>query len=277
MVESWATYSEFRQQYYSNEHGFQLPTEALDPKTIEQISFRQADNMELMIEAFEGFVDEYGLEMTTEVIDTFGIYNFSRHNPAKLAEQLSQWKAGARVETVVAEARSDWNSYNGGKTAFDPEVGTGVFYFEAGSGKAAARIAVQVGRHEREQGRDPDVKRFILHAHANEELLVMGPNRATDSISLEGYLAAARGAKKINTREVNDFRRHLGPNFEVILQGCSTAAEPLFGKNITETMHERHDTKVSGATLTISTAKIRADGTVEFTSGSDSVPTKTYQ
>ena len=69
------------------------------------------------------------------------------------------------------------------------------FYFEANSGTATARIAVNVGQRERSLGREPDVSRFIVHAHGNSRGMIMGVN--DERINISGYLDAVEKVQKL--------------------------------------------------------------------------------
>ncbi|HUC95761.1 MAG TPA: hypothetical protein VMR76_02250 [Candidatus Saccharimonadia bacterium] len=261
MFNSWSTYNAFVGHYYSNDT-FNLPQEAPTEEVLERMIHDQALALETQLRSLEVFVKDYGIDTTSEIIENFGIYNFARHDSVKLARQNKEWKSGIPVSNVVVEARYDWNSFTGNQTVFEEEVGDGVFNFEANSGTDAARIAVLVGAHEIANGRAPDVKRFILHAHAYPEGLVMGVNRELISTSM--YVEAARNASKINANEINDYTRHLGHDFEVILEGCSTAGDVISGKNIAQTISERHDTKVEGSNVTIMGVRIHKDGSVSY-------------
>lgn len=79
--------------------------------------------------------------------------------------------------------------------------------------------------------------------------------------------------KKIGA-ELNDFERHLGKDFEVILQSCSTAGEGNGnGKNIAEAMSEGHKTEVSASNVSIHALTIASDGRVTFkTNAGDGSP-----
>jgi hypothetical protein len=261
IVKSWGTYSAFRKHMYRDD-GWELPTEPIEKSEINRIVNDQLTAFTKQLESLESFAESYGTEVLQEVISTFGIYNFSRHKPEKLVDQLERWKSGDTAKTVVVDARSDWNSFTAKPVEFDEETGDGVFYFEANSGKETARVAVVIGKRERANGRQPNVNRFIIHAHGNNEGMTMGVNR--ESIELSGYEVAAKSATKISARETNNFRRHLGENFEVILQSCSTAETRLEGKNIAETMSDALDAKVIGSDVTIHGLVIRPDGTVQF-------------
>lgn len=270
IVKSWGTYSAFHKHMY-RDGGWEVPTEPLEESTIYGIVRNQLTAFTEQLESIESFAETYGPEVLQEVISTFGIYNFSRHKPEKLVEQLERWKTGEMAKTIVVDARSDWNSYSAKPVEFEEETGQGVFYFEANSGKETARVAVAIGKRERANGREPDVNRFIIHAHGSSEGMTMGVNR--ESIRVSGYEEAAKNASKISARETNNFRRHLGGNYEVILQSCSTAQSRAEGKNIAETMSDSLDTKVIGSDVTIHGLIIRPDGTVQFqTSEGDGEP-----
>jgi hypothetical protein len=261
MFESWSTYNEFAKNCFTDE-GFKLPNEMPDEATLEHIAQRQAEALITQLEKLELFVSSYGLETTKGIINTFGIYNFARHDSEELVGQYTAWQEGARVQAVVVEARNDWNSFTNKEVKFEEEVGEGVFYFEANSGYDAARIAVQIGKHERANGREPSVGHYIIHAHGNPQQMRLGVHG--ESISTAAYLESALNATRIGANEINDYTKHLGPNFEIILQSCSTAGESDEGMNIAETMSERHAAEVQASDVTINGLTIMNDGSVKF-------------
>jgi hypothetical protein len=261
MVDSWTTYDSFVIDMY-DDHDFILPQEAPNEPALQRLANRQADALKAQIDSLREFVGQYSLETTEQVVNNFGIYNFSRHKPEDLFDQLQRWQSGEAVDIAVAEARFDWNSYQPKPVVFEEHSGQGVFYFEASSGLEVAKLAVMLGKRERSLGREPEVSRFFVHAHASPDGLVMGTKRET--IWTKDYIEAARNAKRINAKEVNDYRRHLGKNFEVVLLGCSTAGNNNGSSNIAERMSEAHDTVVYGSEESITGISILSDGSVRF-------------
>jgi hypothetical protein len=274
IFKSWSTYSALNQHYYNNRSTLAKGGK-LEDIDVKNISIDQSQAFLGQMKALEKSLEVLGAENTQEIIDSFGIYNFSRHKTEDLGNQLERWKSGEKVQSVVVEARADWNSYTGKGAKFSDEVGDGVFYFEANSGTETARVAVNVGQRERSLGREPDVSRFIVHAHGNSRGMIMGVN--DERINISGYLEAMEKAQKIRSTESNDFKRHLGPNFEVILQSCSTAGEIAGSKNIAKMISETHGTTVKASEFTIYGVNILSDGSVQFSTNEENGKTVIYQ
>ena len=262
---SWATFNALQKHGYNNESGFVTIEEMPTGDVMKSILSEQAQAIKNQIRAIKEYHAEYGEKELKDVISIFGIYNFNRHSPAGLHNQLERWNSGQIAETVVAESRSDWNSYTGKPVKFEDESEKiGAFYFEVNSPIELSRIAVRVGQRERQNGREPNVGRFIVHAHGNPTGLLLGVNN--ERLTINEYREAAQSRTKINGAETNNYRRHLGPNFRVILQSCSGAGETM-GKNIAAVMAGDLDASVTGASDTITGLVIKADGTVEYESG----------
>jgi hypothetical protein len=260
MLKSWFSYDSFSETLYRQSSGSMKISEAFDESQIERIMDEQLRSFSSQLESLQNFEKQYGIENTQQVIEIFGIYNFNRHQAEKLMDQLERWRSGDAARTVVVEARSDWNSFTGKHPDFEEGVGEGVFYFEANSAYEIARVAVRIGQRERQLQREPDVQRFLVHAHGNPESMLIGVDG--QEINTKQYIEASQKMQRISTAESNDYTRHLGPNFQIILQSCSTAADNNGQKNIAETISDFHDTQVSGFDVTISSIIIRNDGTV---------------
>ena len=267
MITSWLTYDEYTKAVYERLEKEPQLSEQFDGDKMQSILQNQIKAFESQAKALNEFNEQYGIENTQKIIEIFGIYNFSRHKSEALYDQLQRWEKGEPIQTVVVEARSDWNSFSGKPATFEEGVGEGVFYFEANSAYETSRIAVRSGQFERQNGRQPDVKRFIIHAHGSPEAMLIGVDGET--IDTKSYLEAARKIEQIDSLENNDYKKHLGPNYEVILQSCSTAGEPTSDQNIAEMISEMHDTTVQASTNTIYTVTIKSDGTVSFRAKGD--------
>lgn len=261
MVQSWCTYNHMRvvNDSMSGKIG---STDNIQPM-LESISISQVDAISKHLGILGKLIIEHGLETTTEIIQTFGIYNFGRHSPDALVDQLERWKAGDKIKTVVVDPRSDWNSYTGRHHEFDEEVSDGIFYFEAGSGQQVSKIAVRVGQHERQNGREPDVSRFVIHGHGNPKGITLGANG--EGIDLVDYAYAAFKLRRLPKAEGNDYRRHLGSNFSIIFMSCSTAGQNGGAKSIAQASADWHKLEdIKAADRPIAGLIIRADGSVAF-------------
>jgi len=276
IFESWATFNAFQMHHYG-ETGFSDVKEAPSERTLDQIRNRQLDAMMTQLHAIEAFAGEYGAETLHQVVDRFGIYNFSRHDGQKLADQNTRWDSGGVIDTVIASARSDWNNFEGDITKFEEGQGDNVFDFEVNSAEELSRLAVSIGKRERQHGREPDVKRFIVHAHGNVTGILLGVNG--EKLLTDNYRKAARERQKLPNAEINDYKKHLGQNYELILQACSVAGKTPNQISGARSMHEGHNVKVTAAEYDISSLTLKSDGTVEFSSvGEDSnVPPTVYQ
>lgn len=273
MIESWSTYKSFSDTYYNNESGrFEYPKEPMDEKTLHTIASKQVEAFRHQLFSLEDVVDKHGIETAKGIIKEFGIYNFARHTTEALVDQYERWTSGEEVKTIVVESRSDWNSFAGQHPEFKGESGQGVFYFEASSGRETARIAVRVGQRERKLGREPDVDRFIINAHGSPDGLNMGPKK-NDRIDLKLYREAAQNATIISAREINDYRKHLGPHFTIILQSCSTGSRRTDAVTIASIMKGRHDAETNSYDYSIRGLIIDENGYVKFkTNEGDGLP-----
>ncbi len=262
MVSTWLSYSAFTKFYFKEDH-FEFPSGPLPSGDVSEIARDQVLAIRSQLKAFESFADTYGMETVQGVISTFGIFNFKRYDPAKLREQLWRWEAGEPIKSVVVEARHDWNTFTGDKVKFAEEVGDGVYSFEAGSPAACARVAVQAGKHERDAGREPSVDRFIIRAHGNPDGMLLS-DTPEGFLKTANYTEAARKREKIGSREANNFRRHLGSGFEIILESCSVAGYNVGRMNIAQRIKETHDAKTTGSKISVGGLTIAADGSVTY-------------
>lgn len=272
---AWATYNALLVHSYSNENGFSSINTVPKDNEMNDILEKQHSALKGQLKALKDYHNQYGETELKEIISIFGIYNFNRHKSSALHEQLERWKNGQKVETIVAESRADWNSYTGKQVKFEDESeNPSAFYFEVNSPLELSRLAVMVGQRERSFGREPDINRFIIHAHGNPTGLLLGVNR--EMLNVDSYKKAAKNRTKIKGAESNDYKRHLGPNYSVILQSCSTAGQAFEG-NIASTMASAIEAPVTGAVNTISSLTIKSDGTVEFDAGhKETVESITY-
>lgn len=223
------------------------------------------------LDALRDYVREYGLEETLLLHDTFHIRNFSRLKPETLHRQLERWKAGVSIKNLVATSTADYQDGLEGtvKDVFKvlPEEET--FWFEFNDKRELAGTMVTAGKFERQHGREPDVANVIIAGHGNPESIEAGPH---EKLRVSDYVQAAHGranigliGNKANKHDVqiNDYHRHLGSNYRVILAACNVASVSSEGQNITNTLSRDHRATTVGAPgLVLGIVEITPDGVV---------------
>jgi len=271
MFASWASYSSLRRRLYKDN---EMRT-SVNPEDIDGTLAEQGKRIVQQAEALTTYVERFGSEEAIAIIETFGIYNFMRYQPELLHEQLISWKSGAlTVKNVVVGARSDWNgAVDDVGSSFHKLFGDdGLFFFEANDSTELAKVAVAVGNRERANGRIPEevsgLENLVIDGHANPEGILLGTEG--QRIDTDDYLLGLPNGQKSN-----NYQRHLGKRFRVILKACSTAGEVAYGKNIAESIADYHDVKVEASKeITSGSIIIDPDGTVRFNGGD--VPSTVY-
>lgn len=278
MFQSWNTFSAAsRITYRDTEVASRSLTDHERRIAIED----HVERIGIEIRTMTQYADTYGQAELNELIQTFGLYNLSLYEIPNLHKQLVQWKSGETpITNIVINARTDWNSSskNLGQDSIRALSDEEAVFFEAESEVELAKALIAVGRHERQFGRDPiktnAIKNILIHAHANAQGLALGPDG--QKLDLKDYLDAERKNAKRNGR-VNDYRRHLGNNFRVLLQACSTAGETVDGINIANTMAEYHNAKVEGSPfITQGMLTINPDGSVTFSTTEGQIGSVAY-
>jgi hypothetical protein len=271
MIASWASYSSLRRRLYKDD---EMRT-SVNPEDIDGTLAEQGKRIVQQAEALTTYVERFGTEEALAIIETFGIYNFMRYQPELLHEQLISWKSGAlTVKNVVVGARSDWNgAVDDVGSSFHKLFGDdGLFFFEANDSTELAKVAVAVGNRERANGRIPEevsgLENFVIDGHANPRGILLGTEG--QKIDTGDYLLGLP-----NSQKSNNYQRHLGKRFRVILKACSTAGEVGYGKNIAESIADYHDVKVEASKeITSGSIIIDPDGAVRFNGGD--VPSTVY-
>lgn len=280
MFRSWSTFSAASRITYKDEDVAPRSLTETEQKTATK---DQSERIMSEIRAMTRYADLYGKDELTEVIQTFGLYNLSLYEVASLHKQLLQWKSGETpIENVVINARTDWNgsAKDLGNDSVRALGDVEAVFFEAESELDIAKIIVEVGKHERRFGRDPmqtnAIKNILIHAHANAQALSLGPDG--QKLDLQDYTNAERKNANPKTKlRINDYRRHLGNNFRVLLQACSTAGETVDGMNIANKMAEYHNTRVEGSPfITSGMLVINPDGSVTYSTTQGKVDSVTY-
>ena len=264
MLDSWLSYSALSRKLYN---GGDIRSVATG-EDIDSTLAEQGKQLVKQAEAFTSYVEHFGIEETTAIATTFGIYNFIRYKPEQLHHQLLSWQSGKlSTKNVVVSARTDWNgAVSEAGMEFERVLGEeGLFCFEVNDSIELAKVAVAIGNRERAMGRQPEVdnglSNFIIDCHAGPYGILLGTRGqhldATDYIR-----------EPLNGQRANTYRRHLGSKFRVILKACSTAAEVKYGKNIAEAISDHHDVRVEGSTeATHGSIILEEDGTVRFNGG----------
>ena len=261
---SWNTKSELNRLLYNDDRTIS----ETKPEDIQYALPMQAERLIPQIEALEKHISEYGFEETKKIIDIFGIYHFSRYPDGILHKQLRQWEnSEAPIKNIVVTAKSDWNGAldSAGKTYVNGIEEDGLFYFEVNDKIQLAKVAVSVGNRERSMGRNPEqesqLKNFKINAHASPSGILFGVNG--ERLSVEDYLGEPLSGSKANT-----YKKHLGSNYRVILEACSTAGEVKDGKNIAESISDGHEVSVDGTSeSSYGAIIIDPDGNVRFNGG----------
>jgi len=225
------------------------------------------------------YIESYGMEEFNKVMDTFGVTNFSRYPDGLLHDQLVRWGDGKDLpNNVVIAGRTDWN---GAFNRFTEEVigavdPVGTYFFEANDELQIARHVVSVGNRERRNGRNPEetnsIKSLILVAHGAP--FGMGFGTSGEVLSVGDYVKD----KSLLKTSINNYRRHLGSGFQLILCSCSTADTNGWTRNIAETISDEHDVKVSASTaVSLGIKEIRSNGEVIFltSDNGDFIPAST--
>lgn len=236
-----------------------------------EVAKTQTEMFASQAEAFTGYCDRFGADELRSVMDTFGIRNFRRYKPDQLHDQLVGWNDGKEpYENVIIAAQSDWNgAIKDVGSELTAQIGRSAVYFEAGDSASLAKDLVAVGNRDRAHGRDPlrggTVKNLIIHGHANPNSILLGGGKDNNGeIHVRDFITLSAKRARIDGR-ANDYRQHLGPDFRVILQACSTAGTPTSGLNIAETLSNEHNVEVAGSPFTTKGAFIiEPNGDVTF-------------
>lgn len=195
------------------------------------------------------YVKQYGSEELVELNKVFGIVNLNRATPEEFHDQLLRWKDPKVVikNLELANTDADWNgAFSSAATDLFEMFGReGSFYFEVGTAADVGRALVQAGAREHQAGRNPaenpTLENLIIAGHGNPEGIVLSYGHR---INVQAYDRAAAGQKKLNKNRVkarfNDYVKHLGNKYRVILQACSTNGKSMYSMNISQRMELAH-------------------------------------
>lgn len=252
IISAWASFSAFKTA------DMKPGDKAIAPDTVLDAVSDQAQNTEREILALVEYASLYGDAEATQLHQTFGIRHFSRYEHKQLHGQLVSWNAGEDLpEHIVVVAEEDWNgafaSPKRWRTMFDGDIWPedqssqlGIYFFEAASGKDVAEVAVDIGNRERQAGRDPldvdPVKTFTIAAHGSSGSLFFSSKKGGRVLS-QDYEQTLKSEADISE---NDYKKHLGKDFEVILYACETAAPPKNSakRNFATAMSDGHNARL---------------------------------
>jgi hypothetical protein len=231
------------------------------------------------------YQETYGTGELLALHNTFGIVNFTRGTGEQFHNQMLRWnglyknkqgdlakhKTMPRPRNVLVAATDDHNGAFGkaAEKFFDDFGESGSFYFEASSKAELSRAIVKVGDRERQAGRDPmqdpSVRNVIVAGHGAPDIIQLS---RFDTFDLEAYVAAMMGMNKLNdlggNAVPNEYSRHLGNLYRVILHACSTGRAVPVAMNISQMIHAVTGAPVEsppadsyGYNYTRSTGKVR--------------------
>ncbi len=254
MYEAWDSFSAF---VYA-ETTFKIEKiKDLDDEQLRIGAMRLAAVLYEQASHVQSYCERYGSEEAIQLHNTFGIVNFGRATPQQFHNQLMRWEGTVRGAEGVFEptvnisvaAPEDYNiAFKGAAKKFFETFGEpGSFYFEARSKKALSRAFVKVGNRERAAGRDPQqesaVRNVIISGHGAPDGLALSHHGILD---VEAYVEAMLRMNKFNDSGgkamavPNDYSRHLGSAYRVILDACSTGAEVPLAINISDAIYAHH-------------------------------------
>lgn len=256
IFDSWQTYNAFTLGFMSEGKMIELRSQPSQEK-LSAIATTQAAALCTQLESLESMVNKYGLGSTKSIIENFGIHHFERYDHKHLARQNKAWNDSEPVEAVVVNARYDWNSINKPGPSFEENFKNRLFYFEVGNANDIGHVAVAIGKQARQAGRMPSVKYFIIHAHGTPDNMIIGTNK--EQLLVKDYDLISRF-----NFSGNDYKKHLGENYKLILQSCSTAGNNNGKESIANIMGKHHQVPVHAPESKIYGVDINSDGTTIF-------------
>lgn len=267
--QNWCDFDAFNAHVYTIDSKGQALDFPID--VVDKIVDRQTDVIFSQLKSLVIYIERFGVEEMRYIAEVFGIYNFIRYDPEKLHQQWLDWNSGEKpVENIVISAQHDWNGafLNHFQSNIEEGLQDSPYYFEASSQAELGRIAVALGDRERRHHRDPESGNFVEHivvaGHATPDIIVLG-NEEGDTLTVDHHVQAARGREQLRGSRNNDYRRHLGSNYDVILIGCSAGGSPKHEHNIATALSDEHDTLVHASPFPVTSSfTISREGTVEF-------------
>ena len=253
LYSSWASYDKDRR--------------AMDPNNPDDIVKYAKSKSEILLNGIwsvDDYIEKYGKEEFDQIMDIFGISNFTRYTHELIHNQLEAWNNGEVIpENLIISAQDDWNGAFGDLDSLISQIGTkGTFFFEASNGLGMAKKIVSVGNRERKNGRNPEeagsIRNLIIAAHGSPGAILLGSGR--QMLQASDY----QNPNKKTSSRINDYRKHLGKNCRVVLVSCSTAGDNNGNENIASAIADNHDMKVNANVADGGAVKIDPNGEVIF-------------
>lgn len=246
MYASWATFKGLN-RVKNRVHKSSLAE--LTPEEISEGVEEQTQSLMIQVSSVERYIERYGLAELQQINQIFKTRRFAMHEPRLLHDQLTRWLRGDPVKDVAVLASAD-NTDKMRSSDVTQGLRTGIkgildkllkrpppYFFEAKNRRELAEVAVKVGKHEREAGREPDVDHCIVYGHGgitqHNGYIVLGPDAwlsTADYVDAEAdraKLARARPNQNSEQYRRNDYTLHLGPDFETIFLACHTGEKPI--------------------------------------------------
>jgi len=228
---------------------------AITDEQIADAALHSANRLYARLNAVQEYQKAYGTEELLDLHNTFGIVHFSRAPARQFHNQMLRWNGqvqdenGTITDTGVKEPAVNMNvaCTDDHNDAFSEIAGKffadfgeeGSFYFEASKRKDVSRAIVKVGDRERAAGRNPEEDSFMeivmVSGHGSPRTVQLGP---FEEINLAAYTQAMLGMNKLNdmggNAVPNDYSRHIGHGYRVILNACSAGKKVVLSINISE-------------------------------------------
>jgi hypothetical protein len=255
MFGAWQSYDEIYNVFKAE--GIDRSKDLTD-EMIAKAALDTASRLYKNLSAVQEYQETYGTGELLALHNTFGIVHFRRGTGEQFHNQMLRWnglyrnkrgdlakhKTMPRPRNVMVAGIHDHNgAFDKAAAKFFGDFGeNGSFYFEASTKAELSRAIVKVGDRERQAGRDPlqnpSVRNLIVAGHGSPESLQLD---AYDLLDLESYVVAMMGMNKLNdlggNAVPNDYSRHLGNLYRVILHACSAGRAVPVAMNISQMIH----------------------------------------
>lgn len=229
----------------------------------------KTESMHSQIRSLRTYIRQYGVDEAIQLHNTFNTANFTRSTPEAMHNQLARWASNEAPKNICVGATSDNNTAfrSFGTEAFTLFGEEGTFLFECNTKAELAAVMVTVGKRDRAQGRDPltqpTVETVMIGGHGSPESINIGP--LGEYIKVSDYVDAAQTRDGRPGLRPNDYARHLGRRYRMILVACEAAQQVTSGHNIAETMSVAHGVVTHGSPKTTTgMVEIDAAGNVSF-------------
>ncbi len=245
--ETWKSYSPI---HYALGYDRKKEIKDLTDGALDKAALRTAEVLHEQLTALQTYCERYGTDEVLEIYETFGILNFTRGTAEQFHDQLMRWKDSSQpVENIHVAATEDYNFAfgNAASTFFTFFGEKGSFYFEAPTLRRLSQAFVQAGNRERMAGRNPEVEssvhNIVISGHGEPTGVTLSEGNILD---VEAYARAELNAGLLKTK-INNYRRHLGNAYRIILNACSAGKNIPEAINISQLLHSVYGMPVEAA------------------------------